>query len=388
MSTTIAQTADDSVLAARRRVIDESGWGDTFRIIQPRNFTFWVGSFLFVVGTVLTLKGFTSAAKAYTQSFGAATVWFGIFTFVFMWLFHHLDRYSSIPAKAKVVAFLFSGLVSTFGMAAINNDAFRSLLAKWFGSEWAVDWGAGVTAPWSEEIAKLLPVILLIGLAPRIMRCAFDGLIVGAIAGLAFQVFEDVAYVYGSAQANFAEAKYGTTTMTMRTVLGVTGHWTWSAVCGAGVIYLVGRSAQKRNVGLGIALILSSMLLHFTWDSISALTGGSKAAVALYLPLTVVNLLVFIWVYRRTVAQERAWANDLLAPEVGLGVLSEEELAAAVGPRKLRKHFVRSQKHHHRSAKHVLEGARDLADELAAGYGVDTEGVLHARAEIARVRAY
>ena len=30
-----------------------------------------------------------------------------------------------------------------------------------------------------------------------VMRCAFDGLIIGAISGLAFQVFEDVAYTYG-----------------------------------------------------------------------------------------------------------------------------------------------------------------------------------------------
>jgi hypothetical protein len=50
-----------------------------------------------------------------------------------------------------------------------------------------------------------------------------------------------------------------------------------------------------------------------------------------------------------------------------------------------RKHFVKSQPNH-RSTKHVLEATTDLADEIAEGYGVDTPGVEHARAEIARLR--
>ena len=66
---------------------------------------------------------------------------------LFLWLFARLDRYSSIPAKAKVVAFLFSGLVSTFAMAAINNDAFRSILAKTVSLEFMQIWSAGVDGP-------------------------------------------------------------------------------------------------------------------------------------------------------------------------------------------------------------------------------------------------
>ena len=123
--------------------------------------------FLFVAGFSATFDGFRINARAYTHSFTQAVVWFAVFALAFVWLFQRLDRYSSIPAKAKLVAFLFSGLVSTFGMAAMNNDAFISLLAKTGGAPFALDWGAGLTAPWSEEIAKVLPVVLLIGLAPR-----------------------------------------------------------------------------------------------------------------------------------------------------------------------------------------------------------------------------
>ena len=230
----------------------------------------------------------------------------------------------------------------------------------------------------------MLPDVLLIGLAPKVMRCAFDGIIIGAISGLAFQVFESVSYVYGSAAANFGQAEYGTRTIAIRTVMS-TGHWTWSALCGAGLIYLIGRPSEKPQRALGVGLILWAMFLHWLWDSISALTGAATWSIALYIPLSIVCVGSFIWVYRRTVAKERAWARALLVPEVDRGTITAEELGAVVGSRKDRKHFVKSQPNH-RSAKHVLEATSDLADEIANGYALDTPEVEHARAEIARVR--
>ncbi|MGZ5401227.1 MAG: PrsW family glutamic-type intramembrane protease, partial [Nocardioides sp.] len=261
---------------------------------------------------------------------------------------------------------------------------FRSILAKTVSLEFMQAWSAGLTAPWSEEIVKLLPVVLLIGLAPQVMRCAFDGFIIGAISGLAFQVFEDVAYVYGTAAANFGQAEYGTSTLGVRTALS-TGHWVWSAVAGAGLIYLIGRPAERPRRGLGIALILSSLFMHWLWDSITPLTGGAVWAIAVYLPITIVNLALFIWVYRRTVAKERTWARSLLAAEVDRGVITPDELHAAVASRRDRKRFVRSQPSRRR-AKHVLEATNDLAGEIANAYANDTPKVEHARAEIARLR--
>ena len=372
MTDTASRIVDDSVVAARRAVIDESGWGAPFRFIQVRNFTFWVVVLLFVSGASFTYRGFGPSASAYTDSFAEGTVWFGIFTILFLWLFSRLDRYSSIPAKAKVVAFLFSGLVSTFAMAAINNDAFRSILAKTISLEFMQVWSAGATAPWSEEIVKMLPVVLMIGLAPRVMRCAFDGLIIGAIPGwrsrcsrtspTSTDLRPRTSVRPSTARRRSSSARCSST-----------GHWTWSALCGAGLIYLVGRPAEKPRRAFGIALIFSSMFLHWFWDSISGITGGASWSIGIYLPLTIVYLAVFIWVYRRTVVKERTWARALLAAEVDRGVITAGELEAAVGRRKQRRHFVKSQPHH-RKAKHVLEATNDLADEIAGADAIDTPG--------------
>jgi hypothetical protein len=152
------------------------------------------------------------------------------------------------------------------------------------------------------------------------------------------------------------------------------------------LIFLLGRHAEPPRRLLGLALIFSSMLFHFTWDSIGGLTGGASWAIGIYPGLTIVNLAVFIWTYRHTVSRERQWARDLLAPEVALGVLSEEEVEAAVASRKQRRHFIHASANH-RSTRHVLEAARDLADEIAEAQGLDTPDVEHARSEIARLRA-
>ena len=70
------------------------------------------------------------------------------------------------------------------------------------GTSFAQNWAAGFTAPINEEWGKAVGLVLLLSLAPRLVRSAYDGFIIGAFIGLGFQVFEDVLYVFnGAAQA-------------------------------------------------------------------------------------------------------------------------------------------------------------------------------------------
>lgn len=82
--------------------------------------------------------------------------------------------------------------------------------------------------------------------------------------------------------------------------------------------------------------------------------------------------------------------HDLMAPEVSRGVITQEELDVLAGSRKDRKHYIKSGKGHrsHRRAKHVIQAATDLAEEVARSGGDDTAPrVGHARAEVTRLRA-
>jgi hypothetical protein len=81
--------------------------------------------------------------------------------------------------------------------------------------------------------------------------------------------------------------------------------------------------------------------------------------------------------------------RDVMAPEQARNVITAAELDAMAGNRKARKanrKANRSRRERKRN-RYVLNAAYDLAAELAAARGADTDRVRFARAEVARIRA-
>ncbi|ROP41752.1 PrsW family glutamic-type intramembrane protease [Saccharothrix texasensis] len=89
------------------------------------------------------------------------------------------------------------------------DTALLDIRAKVGGTAFAADWAAGLTAPTTEEFAEALGLVLLIGLAPRLVRSAYDGFVIGAFIGLGFQVFEDVLHVVDGATQSFGVDQFG-----------------------------------------------------------------------------------------------------------------------------------------------------------------------------------
>jgi RsiW-degrading membrane proteinase PrsW (M82 family) len=94
-------------------------------------------------------------------------------------------------------------VAATFWIALRANDAILTIYAKAFGNAWASAWGPALTAPFTEETAKMLGLVLLIGLVPQVLRTPFDGFITGAFIGLGFQISEDILYGFQGASAHF-----------------------------------------------------------------------------------------------------------------------------------------------------------------------------------------
>src|SRR6202012_2114112 len=157
----------------------------------------------------------------------------------------------------------WGGFAATGAMAANANTAILSLYTKLFGQTWALNWGAGLAAPFTEETAKGAGLLLLIALAPRQVRTAFDGFIMGAFIGLGFQIIEDITYALTSAGSQFGANQIGASigTIVLRMVSGVAAHILYSAIFCAGLVYLVGRPAEPRKVGRGLLLVAIPMLL-------------------------------------------------------------------------------------------------------------------------------
>ncbi|EME19383.1 PrsW family intramembrane metalloprotease [Rhodococcus triatomae] len=385
-------TATSENLADKRlAAIEASGWGRKFHFFQPRNAAFWVYVVLVAIGTVELVKMIASASGAYGQAITASVIIFGLYGALFWWFTQRIDRYAGQPAKLIVVAFLWGGLAATWAMAAHANDAVRSMYAKFFGQLFYINWGAGLAAPFTEELAKGFGLLLLIALAPRLIRTAFDGFILGAFIGLGFQIIEDISYGLNSAGkqfgANQLESALGT--VYLRMGVGVAAHILYTAIFCAGLVYLLGRPAEPRNIGRGILLIVTPIVLHFIWDADAAILGGNDyLIIGSWAVIIAIALYIVVRVFKMTVPRERQFMRDVMAPEVENGVITPAELDALSGDRKARKayHKAAATRADRRRADHVLDAARDLADALAVARGRDTPEVEFARSEVTQIR--
>jgi RsiW-degrading membrane proteinase PrsW (M82 family) len=377
---------------ARDVALDLSGWGRRFSFYQPRNFAFW--GYLLLVGTGFLVFVSTLAREydAYGEAIGLAVTSFAIYGGLFWWFAAYIDHYAKLPAKLMVVAFLWGGFAATGAMAANANDAILALYGKTFGQVWALNWGAGLAAPFTEEWAKGSGLLLLIAMAPRQIRTAFDGFIMGAFIGLGFQIIEDISYAMTSAGTQFGANQVGASigTIILRMVSGVAAHILYSAIFCAGVVYLLGRPAEPRRVGRGLLLIAIPMLLHGTWDSVAAIAGPSALKlIGLLIATIIIALVIVVQVYKSTVKREQDFVRDVMAPEQARNVITAAELEAMAGNRKARKAYRKASRNRQerKRARYVLNSAYALAEELAAARGADTDRVRFARSEVARIRA-
>ncbi|MFD7154149.1 PrsW family intramembrane metalloprotease [Kribbella sp. NPDC059898] len=373
-------------MTAQQEAIEESGWGQPYRFLQPQNVAFWV--YLFGVGSgALTMwRYFATGAQFYQAALTGGVILFGLYLVPWLILLQRQNRFTAQPPALLATGFVWGGVAATFWIALPANSALLEIWTKLGGTSFATNWAAGLTAPVNEEFAKALGLVLLIGLAPRLVRSAYDGFIIGAFIGLGFQVFEDLLYVYNGATQVYGVDQFSSSlrVFVVRGAAGIVSHAMFSAIFCAGLMWVLGRSGDRRVVR-GVLTMLMAMVFHFAWDDMGGLSGGSAFAVVLPFLIAIVELTALFYVLRHAAAQERTWMRDLLAPEVESGVLDEALLDAVSGLRKDRKKY-RKQLHSRSKARHRIEAANDLAQEIARAGGGSSPGVDHARSELVRVQ--
>jgi protease PrsW len=369
----------------RRRAIDQSGWGEKFHLVQPHNLAFWVYCLLVAAGAVVISGQVSIAAAAYSGALTSGIIAFGLLAVAYLWYIHYEDRYATIPAKLAAAGFIWGGLGAVGAFALLGNDAAMSLYSKTFGASFTFDWGAALAAPIDEELAKGAGVLLLLTLAPRLIRSPFDGLILGAFVGLGFQISENISYAWIGAANSFGDLGATWSTIIARTLASIPSHWMYTGIFGAGLIWFIGRPEVPARKGLGVGLMLSAMVMHGLWDASAAIAGDN--AISIVPGIVAFALIgVFVWVYDNSASIEREWMRELMAPEVELGVVTPDELEALAGSRSTLKTYVRSQPSR-RTARRVLEAETDLAHQIARDGAAETAAVQQARAAVARARA-
>jgi RsiW-degrading membrane proteinase PrsW (M82 family) len=381
--------AERSTKAAQLTAIEQSGWGAPFRLLQPRNLAFWVYLAGLGVGMVAMLRYFARGSGFYAPALAGGVVLFGLYLVPWLLLLRRYNRYTELPVGLLASGFAWGGIAATFCVALPANTALMEIWAKVGGSAFAGTWAAGLTAPIDEEWSKALGLVLLIGLAPRLVRSAYDGFLIGAFVGLGFQVFEDISYVYTGAAQTFGVNQLGVAleTFIYRGAAGIVSLALFSAIFCAGVMWVLGRVPHERHVVGGLLAMLTATVFHFVWDDMGGLGGGNRWVQTL-LPLIIgaVELVAVFFVRRRAARLERSWIRDLLGPEVEIGAVNPELLCALSGLRKDRRAY-RKWLHSRRRARHLIRAASGLARQIATAGGVETPMVEHARSELVRLRA-
>lgn len=378
---------DEMLVAERAEAIRVSGWGADFRVFQPHNACFWVAVALVGLGLLNLVPPYVDTFGVFVAADVTALLTTGAFALVFLAFLRRADRWERTPPRLAAAAFVLGGIGASFAIALPGNQALMTIYAKTFGQAWAADWQAGLTAPFVEESAKGICFLLLLGLAPVVIRTAYDGLVVGAHVGLGFQVVEDALYGQNSALEHFGADQVSSVTHTfaLRALTGIASHALYTALFGAGLIYLIGTVAQPRRAVRGLALIASAVVIHGLWDSAAGITGGSIWTFPVLFVITVASVVVLLFALRLGGDPERSFMRAVLAPEVAAGTVTAAEADAMAGHHRDRIAFLRAGDDgtSRRQRVLVLRAVGDLVQDLCRG---DADHIDHARAEVTRIR--
>lgn len=378
------------LLEARAAALDQTAWGEKFRLVQPRNVVFWILLWLCTAGAVKGWQMFAPLSGYFARSMFISGVVAVVSVILWGWWFRHIDRHERQPLTLVATAFVWGATAATFAIAVPGNGALSSLYTKVFGQVWAQDWQAGLSAPLVEETAKGAGILVLIALAPRLVRTPTDGILLGAFIGLGFQTSEDFLYsIVGATRGFGADQTDGLAhSIGLRAFSDIVSHPLFTALFCAGVIYLLGSPAQPRRIGRGLALILAPIIIHGVWDSMLAITGGDQSLSLVVMVGDLVFALSALWIaFGWAHPREAHFVRDVLAPEIETGVLTDDEVTAAGGWRQQRRYVVHApSRAERRRRRHIVRAAVDLCTDLAISNGTDSDEVIHSRREIARLR--
>jgi RsiW-degrading membrane proteinase PrsW (M82 family) len=230
-----------------------------------------------------------------------------------------LDRYEAEPPRVLARTFVWGATVAIC-MAMLVNSYAEGLVGSAFGDHAASLFGAVVSAPVVEELAKGLALLILY----RGMVDEFDGVVDGvvyaAMVGLGFAMVENVQY-YGSA---LAEGEHSSVvTFVVRGMMAPFAHPFFTSMIGIGLG--VAREDPHRGrrhvpplIGLGAA-----MALHSLWNLVTSDDRWFLGAYVLVMVPAFVGVLALV---NLSLRREGSVVREHLAALASAGEIAPEEL--------------------------------------------------------------
>jgi len=198
-------------------------------------------------------------------------VLFALYAIPFVIFVRAVDYLEREPAILLATAFAWGGLVAT-SAALSGTAALHEILAKAVSPAFAAAWGPALAGPTTEEILKLLGVVIIALVAGSQINSVLDGFVYGALVGLGFQVVENIVFALHAVDLAGGGDRAGpvVATFLLRGFLGgLWSHTLFTALAGAGVGYFVVRRTRSRwhRFGIAAACFGVAWLCHFLWNS-------------------------------------------------------------------------------------------------------------------------
>ncbi len=292
---------------------------------QPRRAAFWLMVALLLLGLWSMGQLYLTGLRVVPVAALLGTLAWALYARLFMAAFGAMDLLAQHRPAAYGLAFAWGGLAAPT-LAAPANRAIQSLAAKQVSPEFAATWGPALAGPITEEFLKLAGVLLLVQMARRQFRTELSVLIVGAMAGLGFQVMENLAYTVRAAIRFPLENQVYPVLWNLLSRGVLSGLWThaaFSAVAAYGIAWFMRHREQPRGVRVGVAVGFFALAwaMHFVWNSpwLEGWFGGDTLGVSLLLltkglPLLLAAALIWRAATRETGAYLHAQA-EALVPE-------------------------------------------------------------------------
>ncbi|RYF59901.1 MAG: PrsW family intramembrane metalloprotease, partial [Comamonadaceae bacterium] len=243
----------------------------TDSFFQPRRAAFWVLVALTVNGLFYTGHLYSLGLRVVPVTALLGLVVWGVYAGLFLLAFRTLDLLEQHGPEAFVLAFAWGGLGAVY-FAAPANRAIQSLCAKLVSPEFAASWGPAVAGPITEEFLKIAGVILLVLVARNQFRTHLSVLIVGAMAGLGFQVVENLSYTVNASIHFPLENQVKPVLLNLLTrglMSGLWSHAAYTTIAAYGVAWFLLHPERPMSSRIAIALLCFALAwaMHFAWNS-------------------------------------------------------------------------------------------------------------------------
>jgi len=234
----------------------------------------------------------------------------------FLWL----DRYDPEPSWLLALAFSWGALVSVIA-ALIINTIFGAAVSIAISPNVGDAAGAVISAPFVEEGAKGLGLIVVLVFFRKYFDDVLDGIVFAGVIALGFSTVENVLY-YGRA---LGAGGFGALAVTfvMRGIMSPFCHATFTSMTGIGC----GISRESHNkiirVIAPIVGYFFAVGLHMFWNGM-AVIGGEKAFLTGYFIAEIPFFLIFVVFTLFIMRRQNKILKEMLAIDVALGLIPPE----------------------------------------------------------------